>query len=226
MKKYRNVLLISRLLLKEKRLSIKKTEQIFQSLSDEELVKLCMSDNRLAQQAIYQRYSHAMMGVCSRYAKSKEDAKDVFQDGFIKVFTKLETFKGESMLATWMTKIFVNTALTFLRKGINKYSFLDIDEVFDLVDEDDEISFDTDEITFMDNLTAEEAMRLVQFLPDKYRLIINMYCLDGYNHKQIADALQISEGTSKSQLSRARKMLITMIQKKTKINDRDFAKQS
>ena len=195
--------------------------------NEKDLVEGCIKNDRQAQEFLFRTYAPKMMGVCLRYAKSKEDAQDLLHDGFIRVFTKIHSFKAESSLATWMTRVFVNYALTSLKSGYHKAIHLDIDDN-DIKDQssEEEVSGSNDLFTasVLDELTSEDALALVQSLPPKYSLIINMYVVDGFSHKQIAEALNISEGTSKSQLSRARKMLMSMIEKKSEETNKSINK--
>jgi RNA polymerase sigma factor (sigma-70 family) len=146
-----------------------------------------------------------MMGVCLRYSKNYDDAQDILQEGFIKIFKKIDTFEGKSSIATWMSRIFVHTAINSFRKAHLKHVHVNInDEYFsekltdDKGDEEGEEQIQLEQSTVLD---------LIQKLPDIYRVILNMYAVDGLSHNQIAKELKISSGTSKSRLSRARVLL-------------------
>ena len=147
-----------------------------------------------------------MKGVCLRYSKNETEAEDVLQDSFIKAFDKLETFKNEGALGGWLRKITVNTALEFYRK--NK---LDSQLLTDDIENID------DEINAIQKLELDDLVFKIQQLPTGFRTVFNLYAIEGYNHKEIGELLSISNGTSKSQYSRAKKLLIKMIEDEKQI---------
>lgn len=166
-------------------------------ISEEELIRRCKENDRQAQKELFDRFSAKMMAVCIRYCGNHEDAKDVLQDGFYNVLTKIGTFKGNSRLETWMTRLFINVALNSFRQKFKKYRHDEItDDMPDEVIEEGTEQYDTNKV-----------MSALQELPDIYRVVINMYAIDNMSHAEIAKALRISEGSSKSRLSRARKLL-------------------
>lgn len=169
---------------------------------EQSLIERCKNNDRQAQKLLFEKYATKMMGICLRYCNNYEDARDVMQDGFIKVFSKINTFKGESSLQTWMSKIFVHTSLNNFRKAHIKYDHVDINEV--QIDGDLQKDDDHSAKYAWDQKTV---LKAIQGLPDIYRVIINMYAIDGMSHQDISKQLNISEGTSKSRLSRARTML-------------------
>lgn len=138
-----------------------------------------------------------MYGVCLRYSNNEEAAKDILQDGFIKVFSKLEQFSGKGCFEGWVRRVFVNTALERYRNRVPMFS----------LDEKHNVPASVVSSTAIAELTAGELLRLVQDLSPQYRLVFNLYAIEGYSHKEIAKNLGISEGTSKSNLSRARSIL-------------------
>jgi RNA polymerase sigma-70 factor (ECF subfamily) len=149
-----------------------------------------------------------MYGVCLRYCSSREDAEDLLHDGFVKVFEKIGSFKGQSALETWMTRVFVNEAISRIRKRKSRGEWFTLDaetEVADDAEEADEPENEWD---------ADTVMQAVAALPDKYRIIINLYAIEQRTHKEISELLGIAEGASKSQLSRARAMLRELLHKK------------
>lgn len=167
------------------------------------LVIQCRSNDQEAQRQLYERYCAKMMGVCMRYARSREEAQDILQDGFIRVFEKLHTFKCEGSLEGWVRRVIVNVALRHVQKNARIHKLADLEEVgaegaVEIVDSD---------------FAAEDLMRMVQRLPDGYRVVFNLYAIEGYSHQEIAKKLNISEGTSKSQLSRARQHLARQIKR-------------
>ena len=168
------------------------------------LVRECLRGSRLAQKEVYGRLSSRMYSLCIRYVGDRELAKDVLHDGFIVLFSKLDTFKGEGSFEGWARRIFVNTALMSMRKSdVLKYSEgLESGEAVKL----------TVSPTAIDQLEAETLMRLVSQMPAGFRTVFNMYAIEGYSHQEIAKALDITEGGSRSQLSRARLWLQEKLQ--------------
>lgn len=166
-------------------------------LSEQELIKGCVKGDRAAQKALYERYCRKMMIVCQRYAKSSQEAEDALQEGFLKVFASLKSFRGDAMLDTWITRIMINTALNAQRQKLYLLPMVDITEVN--LPEDEEISLAA--------FNLSELIAMIQSLPDGCRLVFNLFAIEGYNHKEIAGMLGISEGTSKSQYSRAKSLL-------------------
>lgn len=166
-------------------------------LSEQELIKGCVKGDRAAQKALYERYCRKMMVVCQRYAKSTQEAEDALQEGFLKVFASLKSFRGDARLDTWITRIMINTALNAQRQKLYLLPMVDITEVH--LPEDEEISLAA--------FNLSELIAMIQSLPDGCRLVFNLFAIEGYNHKEIAGMLGISEGTSKSQYSRAKSLL-------------------
>jgi RNA polymerase sigma factor (sigma-70 family) len=165
-------------------------------------VRDCQEHNSRAQRELYDMFKSKMFGTCLRYASSYEDAQDVLQEGFIKVFEKINQFGFKGSFEGWVRRIMVNTALEKYRVH---YRHVSTDE--NIVTDDNEESND---ITA--DLNARELIGIIQELTPGYRVVFNMYALDGYSHKEISEMLNISEGTSKSNLSRAR----TILQEKVK----------
>ena len=165
-------------------------------ISEEELIKRCKNNDRVAQKELFDIYSGKMMAICLRYCKNQEDAKDLLQDGFYKVLTKIKSFKGQSKLETWMTRIFINLSLNSFRHGRKKYLHAELDD-----------NIQEEEVEVTEERDPNKVLLALQELPDIYRIVINMYAIDGLSHKEISAMLNISEGSSKSRLSRARKLL-------------------
>ena len=176
-------------------------------MTDEELVKGCIENKPLTQRALYDRFSRKMMGVCLRYADGRDEAEDILQNGFIKVFENIESFKGSGSLEGWIRKIMVNTALNNYRQNKANRLKVDLDAVEYMLPGDNHVSSAID---------AKELMKTIQQLPTGFRTVFNLFAIEGYSHKEIADQLNISEGTSKSQYSRAR----TYLQKALKIEEK------
>ena len=162
-----------------------------------ELIEGCRRKERAAQKAIYEQMAGKMFSLCCRYIKGRMEAEDVLVTAFTKVFDRVDQFKGEGSFEGWVRKIIVNEALSYLRK--NKSMYLETDlEAADREPDLDHLG---------SQLEAEDLLKLVAELPPGYKIVFNMYAIDGYAHKEIAEELGISENTSKSQLSRARSFL-------------------
>lgn len=164
---------------------------------EEQLIKGCIRRDHSAQKALYNRYSSKMYALCCRYVKDRMDAEDVLVTAFAKIFERIEQFKGEGSFEGWIRKVVVNEALTFLRRNRSMYLEAELEAA----------NREPDFTTLSDHLEAEDLMRLIQELPSGYRIVFNLYAIDGYSHKEISEQLGISENTSKSQLSRARTYL-------------------
>lgn len=173
--------------------------KIHRSKTLDEIVEGCKKNDNHAQQKLYERFAPVMFAVCLRYVKEMGEAEDVLLRSFMKVFEHIQKFRGEGSLEGWIRRIVVNEALMYLRQ--NKVLHLTVD-----VASACEVS-----AVQADHLEAEDLFGMVQQLPVGYRTVFNLYAIEGYSHAEIADMLQISEGTSKSQLSRAKMMLRTMI---------------
>jgi RNA polymerase sigma-70 factor (ECF subfamily) len=167
------------------------------------LIKACKRGKPASQEELYRRFAPAMYGLCLQYANSEEDAQDILQEGFMKVFTKLEQVKNPSAFPGWIRRIMINTALEKYRSQV----------VLERVDEvRHEPANRVDDGVFGD-LTCDELVSLIRELTPKYRMVFNLYAIEGYSHREISQALGISEGTSKSNLSRARGILQEKIRK-------------
>jgi RNA polymerase sigma-70 factor (ECF subfamily) len=167
-------------------------------LTEEQLLKNCLAGHQDAYRAFYQRYASRMMAVCMRYASGREEAADILQEGFIKVFQELPRFRREGSLEGWVRRIMVNTALENYRKNSKIFPLSTIDDTTpETVSSDDILS----------QMAAEELLQLVQELPPRYRMVFNLYAFEGLKHREIAEALGITEGTSKSNLADARNIL-------------------
>jgi len=172
------------------------------TLAESELIQRCLNNEVLAQNELYRRFAGKMMGVCLRYAKNRDDAKDNLQDGFVRVYINLKSFKGDGSFEGWIKRIMINTAIKHYHKNLKFSNNIDIEAAYD-------VGFDNN---VLGKMAVSELMQLVQTLPDGYRTIFNLYIIEGYQHNEIAEMLGISEGTSKSQLARARNFLIKLIQ--------------
>jgi RNA polymerase sigma factor (sigma-70 family) len=160
--------------------------------TDKELIESCLKENPIAQKLLYDTFASRLYGICLRYSKNEEEAQDILQDSFIKIFTKLDTYKYTGSFEGWLKRIVTNTSIEYYRRKIETEKVEDISFNPYLAIESDK------------SLEIEELLKMIQELPEGYRMIFNMYAIDGYTHGEIAHKLNISEGTSKSQLSRAR----------------------
>jgi RNA polymerase sigma factor (sigma-70 family) len=173
-------------------------------MDDTSLVIECVKGNSRAQRMLFERFSKKMLGVCLRYAKSTEQAEDVLQDGFIKVFSKLNDFKHDGSLEGWIRRIMVNTSLDQIRKENKLLGNTSLDNV----------DYKLQNNAFvLENLAAKDLMKMVQSMPVGYKVVFNMFAIEGYSHKEISEHLGISENTSKSQYSRARAYLRERLEK-------------
>ena len=170
------------------------------------MVKACLKNKRQAQKELYDRFSYMMKGVCLRYSKNEQEAEDLLQESFITAFEKLKQYNNKGALGGWLRKITFNKAIEHYRKNKNKQNTVLIIET--------DLTIDTSAI---EQLDLEDLLEKIQQLPIGYRTVFNLYAVDGYKHQDISKILNISVGTSKSQYSRARQMLIKMIEKNNMI---------
>jgi RNA polymerase sigma-70 factor (ECF subfamily) len=172
-----------------------------------EIIKACQKGERSAQKALYEFFASKMLGVCLRYSSDRESAEDFLQDGFIRVFEKIKQFRFEGSFEGWMRRIIVNLIVeSFRKKRIQT----------ELTDDFPDIE-NSEEFTETETPSLNELLNLVRQLPERYRLVFNLYVLEELTHEEIASQLGISQGTSKSNLSRARKWLQNRLLEKRKI---------
>lgn len=181
--------------------------------ADQKLIEGCINGRRYAQSQLYSKYAPTMLGICLRYARNKSEAHDILQDGFIKIFTNLKSFRGEGSFEGWLKRIMVNTAITHNKQSLKHQYHTDIDEIEEtfLVDEED-----NNELANI-KLPQETLITMIQNLPEGYRTVFNLYVFENYSHKEISELLDISVNTSKSQLSKARRNLVSKITQLTGI---------
>ncbi|WP_026777660.1 RNA polymerase sigma factor [Polaribacter sp. Hel_I_88] len=163
--------------------------------SQKSLIKKASNNNREAQEQLFRQHSPKMLGVCRQYVKDSHHAEDLLLQGFFKVFKNLHTFKHEGSFEGWIRRIMVNTCISYLRKK----------NVIDLSDED--YVFNDAATESLENTSVEDIQKLIDQLPEGYKMVFNLYAIEGYKHSEIAEQLGISESTSKSQLFKARKQL-------------------
>jgi len=166
------------------------------------------------QQELYNRFAGKMYAVCLRYAGNAEDAQDLLQEGFIKVFRNLDKFRAEGSFEGWVRRVFVNTSIEHFRKKNYLYS----------ISEKEENVIEDADITALDNLGEKDIIKLIQDLSPGYRTVFNMYVIEGYSHKEIGNILGISEGTSKSQLARAKAILQRKVKEHIDANRKSFSR--
>ena len=172
-------------------------------MNDEELIQGCIKGNEAYQFEVYNRYSPKLFGVCLRYCANREEAEDVLQDGFIKIYKKMDTFKFTGSFEGWMRKIMVHTALrnkyiTYRKHEVNTLDTINHPEIGEKI---------------TSRLVTMDLLKLVNELPQGYKLVFNMFAVEGYSHKEISEMLDIQEATSRSQYLRARQFLREKLQK-------------
>jgi len=165
--------------------------------NEDELIKGCIRRERSAQKRLYDTFSSKMYGLCCRYVKDSMEAEDVLVTAFTKILERIDQYKGEGSFEGWIRRVVVNEALTYLRRNRSMY----IETELEAADREPDYQH------ISDHLEAEDLMNMIGELPAGYRIVFNLYAIDGYSHKEIAGQLNISENTSKSQLSRARVFL-------------------
>ena len=174
-------------------------EESVKNMDEQMIIDACMRGESWARKRVYEIYAPTMMSLCMRYVGDRETAQDLLQDGFVKVFTKIDMYSSKGAFAGWIHRIFVTTSLEYLRKADALRSAVDIasyDEQFEDVD-----------VSVLDKLSTDDLMQCVEKLPAGYRAVFNMYAIEGYSHSEIAEALGISVATSKTQFLRARSTL-------------------
>lgn len=180
------------------------------SSTHKELVQACAAGDRKAQFELYRLYSKAMYNICLRMLNDQEDAEDLLQQSFIDVFLKLDSFRFESSIGAWIKRIVVNNCINFLKKRRLTIQSLDDERMGG-------ISENPDDDLHESHLSVQEVKKAIAKLPDGYRVVFTLYLFEGYDHKEIADILNITEATSKSQYSRAKKKLRELL------SDREYA---
>lgn len=167
----------------------------------DELIQKCKKQDATAQGELYKQYSRALFAICLRYSPNYTEAEDNLQDAFITIFKKVEQYNGKGSFEGWIKRVTVNTVLQKYRKQ----------RTFEIVDEG-QIEDNAEEEVESEEIPLEFLLKIVQELPDRYRLVFTMYVMDGYQHKEIAEMLGISDGTSKSNLARGRMILKNKIE--------------
>ncbi len=177
-------------------------------MDEQQLIAGCKKGNRLAQRELYDKYAPRMLAVCMRYVNDRETARDLLQEGFIKVFTCIDSYSGLGSFEGWIRKVFVNGALEYLRKTDVLREATDLDNAPELVQP---------EASVLSNISAAELMKMIQQLPAGFRAVFNLFAIEGYSHREISEMLKITESTSRSQYTRARQLLQKQIMNLEKI---------
>ena len=172
-------------------------------MTEELILAGCLTNNAAAQEALYARFSPRMLGVCYRFAKNREDAEDMLQESFIKIFSQIHQFRNEGVLEGWIRRIVVHTCINVLKKNKKFSDSIDI----------------TKEETIPSIMQAKEVVECIRLLPIGYRTVLNLYAIEGYSHREIGEMLDIEESTSRSQYTRAKSMLEGVLVKKKIINE-------
>jgi RNA polymerase sigma factor (sigma-70 family) len=181
-------------------------------VNDLEIIKGCAKHDRKAQQMLYDKYSRFLLGVCMRYATDRSEAEDILQDSFLKIFFSIGDFSGTGSFAGWMRKVAVNTSITHYHKNLKHRYHIEIEEY---------VSVETGTSSFEEDLfTSDELFKVMNDLPAGYRMVFNLYAVEGYKHKEIAEMLGIDTNTSKSQYSRAKAVLRDKLDKLRKLKNR------
>ncbi len=171
-------------------------------LSESDLIDGCINGNRQMQELLYHRFSSKMYAVCLRYSGNVEDARDLLQEGFIKIFKNLPKYRGDGSFEGWIRRIFVNTSIEYFRRKVNLYN----------VTETQENTIEDKEWNVLDNFAEKDIISIINQLSPGYRAVFNMHVIEGYSHKEIGEVLGINEGTSKSQLARAKLVLRKLVE--------------
>ena len=168
-------------------------------MSDRQIVEGCTKNERRAQKVLYDKYSRLLLGICLRYASDKAEAEDILQDSFLKIFFNIKDFTGTGSFIGWLRKVAVNTAITHYHKNLKYKYHVEIEKY---------VSVETGVASFEDDFyTSDELFRILNELPAGYRMVFNLYAIEGYKHREIAEMLGIDTNTSKSQYSRARAVI-------------------
>lgn len=174
-------------------------------MSDQQLIELCAKHDRKAQQELYDKYSRLLLGVCLRYSADRAEAEDVLQDSFLKIFFSIQDFTGSGSFIGWLRKVAVNTAITHYHKNLKYRYHVEIEEF---------VSLETGTMSFEEDFfTSDELFKVLNELPGGYRMVFNLYAVEGYKHKEIAEMLGIDTNTSKSQYSRAKAAIRDKLEK-------------
>jgi RNA polymerase sigma-70 factor (ECF subfamily) len=175
------------------------------------LIQACIANNAAAQRELYNKYSSKMLSVCYRFAHNRQDAEDMLQEGFIKVFTQIKTFQHKGSFEGWIRRIIVHTCINYLKRNKKFSDNVEIEQAY---------SLSTQEETLPSLLRAKQVVECIRLLPIGYRTVLNLYAIDGFSHKEIGEMLDIQESTSRSQFTRAKVMLEQILVKRKVLDAR------
>lgn len=174
-------------------------------MTEQTILVGCLNNDPSAQRELYNRYSPKMLSVCYRFGNNREDAEDMLQEGFIKIFTQIHTFQNKGAFEGWIRRIIVHTCINFLKKNKKFSNSIDLDQADYLAIKEE---------TMPSVMQARQIIECIRLLPVGYKAVLNLYAMEGYSHKEIADMLDIEESTSRSQYTRAKVMLEGILIKK------------
>jgi RNA polymerase sigma factor (sigma-70 family) len=187
---------------------------------EENILKGCREGKRIAQKQLYDKYVSLMLAICLRYSKSRDEAEDLLQEGFLKIFQNINTYRKQGSLEGWIKRIMINHALNQYKKN-RKIPFAeDVDSI-----NENEILSVHEEIEKNEPVPAETLLAMIQSLPEGYRMVFNLYVFEGYSHREIAEAINFSENTSKTQLMKARRQLQEKIFEYTNMKETAFVNE-
>jgi RNA polymerase sigma-70 factor (ECF subfamily) len=182
-----------------------------------DLIRACQQSDTKSQTTFYNIYKSRLLGICRRYAQCKEEAEDMFQEAFVRIFQNIGKLEKPGAIDSWVKQITINTAINYYKKQL-RFN-LNADSQFYA-----DILYNDDHLRIIDELSTEELLQLINELPDGYRLVFNLYVIDGYTHPEISEMLGISENTSKSQLFRAKEQLRLKLKKNGVISYEKYAR--
>ena len=182
----------------------------FTCMTEQSILAGCLKNDPVAQRELYNRYSPKMLSVCYRFAQNRDDAEDMLQEGFIRVFTQIGSFRNSGSFEGWIRRIIVHTCINFLKKHKKFNESIDLAYVTDIQVKED---------TIPSLMLVRQVIECIRLLPVGYRTVLNLYAIEGYSHKEISQMLDIEESTSRSQCTRAKTMLETILIKKKIIDN-------
>ena len=171
-------------------------------MSEMSLIEDCINNSSVAQRELYNRFSGILFGICYRYASCRQDAEDMLQEGFIKIFTKISSFENKGNFEGWMKRVMVHTCINYLKKNKKFENIISLENVYNLEIKEESIA---------SKLLGKQVMECLRLLPIGYRTVINLYAIEGFNHKEIGEILEIGESTSRSQFIRGKNVLETIL---------------
>tara|TARA_Y100000782_G_scaffold115250_1_gene156214 strand:+ start:1760 stop:2299 length:540 start_codon:yes stop_codon:yes gene_type:complete len=177
-------------------------------MTDEQIIEGCKQGKADCQKALFDQYKRKLMGVCLRYAGDEDEAHDMLQDGFVKIFQKLDTFNNKGSLVAWMCRLMINNCLDHLRKTKYQRMHVEVEQAEKMDNVQDDV---------IAAISAKDILRYISEMPTGYRTVFNMFAIEGYSHKEIAEELGVTENTSKSQYRKARFYLMEVIEKNNKV---------